>query len=160
MKGSLGIYNGAYLCYQLKLLALRAIIFLWLQCSMEQMATMLNGVAIMDRALLLIAANESCPQSQTFEHLAAVKIMCSQHLIVLQNKIDLVQENEARNHHEAIQKFIQVARNHHEAIQKFIQGRDSGIAMVLLGSPRPLNGIRAKAEGRDNGIRAKANLKA
>uniref|UniRef100_K3ZZW7 protein-synthesizing GTPase n=1 Tax=Setaria italica TaxID=4555 RepID=K3ZZW7_SETIT len=58
------------------------------------MATMLNGAAIMDGALLLIAANESCPQPQTFEHLAA-------------NKIDLIQESAAMNQHEAIQKFIQ-----------------------------------------------------
>jgi translation initiation factor 2 gamma subunit (eIF-2gamma) len=28
------------------------------------MATMLNGAAVMDGALLLIAANESCPQPQ------------------------------------------------------------------------------------------------
>lgn len=39
------------------------------------MATMLNGAAVMDGALLLIAANESCPQPQTSEHLAAVEIM-------------------------------------------------------------------------------------
>nr|TKW35365.1 hypothetical protein SEVIR_2G366300v2 [Setaria viridis] len=58
------------------------------------MATMLNGAAIMDGTLLLIAANESCPQPQTSEHLAA-------------NKIDLIQESAAMNQHEAIQKFIQ-----------------------------------------------------
>ncbi|OMO79134.1 hypothetical protein CCACVL1_13888, partial [Corchorus capsularis] len=46
------------------------------------MATMLNGAAIMDDALLLIAANESCPQPQTSEHLAAVEIP--------QNKVDLI----------------------------------------------------------------------
>jgi translation initiation factor 2 gamma subunit (eIF-2gamma) len=34
------------------------------------MATMLNGAAVMDAALLLIAGNESCPQPQTSEHLA------------------------------------------------------------------------------------------
>lgn len=39
------------------------------------MATMLNGAAVMDAALLLIAANESCPQPQTSEHLAAIEIM-------------------------------------------------------------------------------------
>jgi translation initiation factor 2 subunit 3 len=72
------------------------------------MASMLNGAAIMDGALRLIAANESCPQSQTSEHLAAVEIMCLQHIIILQNKVDLVQENVAINQHEAIQKFIQV----------------------------------------------------
>ncbi|KAJ3676317.1 hypothetical protein LUZ60_003729 [Juncus effusus] len=71
------------------------------------MATMLNGAAIMDGALLLIAANESCPQPQTSEHLAAVEIMRLQHIIILQNKIDLIQESAAINQHEAIQKFIQ-----------------------------------------------------
>jgi len=73
------------------------------------MATMLNGAAIMDGALLLIAANESCPQPQTSEHLAAVEIMRLQHIIILQNKIDLIQESAAMNQHEAIQKFIQVS---------------------------------------------------
>ncbi|CAI0465084.1 unnamed protein product [Linum tenue] len=71
------------------------------------MATMLNGAAIMDGALLLIAANESCPQPQTSEHLAAVEIMRLKHIIILQNKVDLVQENVAINQHESIQKFIQ-----------------------------------------------------
>ncbi|KAJ6347676.1 hypothetical protein OIU76_004205 [Salix suchowensis] len=71
------------------------------------MATMLNGAAIMDGALLLIAANESCPQPQTSEHLAAVEIMRLHHIIILQNKVDLIQENAAINQHEAIQKFIQ-----------------------------------------------------
>ncbi|KAL5568935.1 hypothetical protein UlMin_025510 [Ulmus minor] len=69
------------------------------------MATMLNGAAIMDGALLLIAANESCPQPQTSEHLAALEMM--RNIIILQNKVDLVQENAAFNQHEAIQKFIQ-----------------------------------------------------
>ena len=71
------------------------------------MATMLNGAAIMDGALLLIEGNESCPQTQTSEHLAAVEIMRLKHIIILQNKIDLIQESVAINQHEAIQKFIQ-----------------------------------------------------
>ena len=62
----------------------------------------------MDGALLLIAANETCPQPQTSEHLAAVEIMQLKHIIILQNKIDLIQENVAINQHEAIQKFIMV----------------------------------------------------
>src|SRR3989338_8305384 len=33
------------------------------------MATMLSGATIMDGALLLVAANEECPQPQTREHL-------------------------------------------------------------------------------------------
>ncbi|KAH8962415.1 hypothetical protein BDL97_05G100900 [Sphagnum fallax] len=71
------------------------------------MATMLNGAAIMDGALLLIASNESCPQPQTSEHLAAVEIMRLKHIIILQNKIDLIQESVAINQHESIQMFIQ-----------------------------------------------------
>lgn len=70
------------------------------------MATMLNGAAVMDGALLLIAANESCPQPQTSEHLAAVEIMRLKHIIILQNKIDLISESAATNQHETIQKFI------------------------------------------------------
>jgi translation initiation factor 2 subunit 3 len=48
------------------------------------MATMLNGAAVMDAALLLIAANKECPQPQTLEHLAAVEIMQLETIIVLQ----------------------------------------------------------------------------
>ncbi len=74
------------------------------------MATMLNGAAVMDGALLLIAANETCPQPQTSEHLAAVEIMRLEHIIILQNKVDLVTEAAALNQHEAIARFIQVRR--------------------------------------------------
>ena len=70
------------------------------------MATMLNGAAVMDAALLLIASNESCPQPQTSEHLAAVEIMQLKHILILQNKIDLVNENSAKNQNVEIQKFI------------------------------------------------------
>lgn len=71
------------------------------------MATMLNGAAVMDGALLLIAANESCPQPQTSEHLAAVEIMKLEHILILQNKIDLVDEAAATSQHETIRKFVQ-----------------------------------------------------
>jgi translation initiation factor 2 subunit 3 len=71
------------------------------------MATMLNGAAVMDAALLLIAGNESCPQPQTSEHLAAVEIMKLQHLIILQNKIDLVKQEAAHQQHDEIRKFVQ-----------------------------------------------------
>ncbi|KAL0485987.1 translation initiation factor 2 subunit 3 [Acrasis kona] len=71
------------------------------------MATMLNGAAVMDAALLLIAGNESCPQPQTSEHLAAVEIMKLKHIIILQNKIDLVREQEAITQHGEIKRFIE-----------------------------------------------------
>lgn len=70
------------------------------------MATMLNGAAIMDGALLLIAANETFPQPQTSEHLAAVDLMGLKHIIILQNKVDLIQESVAMNQQALVQKFI------------------------------------------------------
>ncbi|KAJ8027091.1 Eukaryotic translation initiation factor 2 subunit 3 [Holothuria leucospilota] len=71
------------------------------------MATMLNGAAVMDAALLLIAGNESCPQPQTSEHLAAIEIMKLKHILILQNKIDLVKESQAREQYEQILKFVE-----------------------------------------------------
>mmetsp|Transcript_39891 Transcript_39891/g.62225 ORF Transcript_39891/g.62225 Transcript_39891/m.62225 type:complete len:331 (-) Transcript_39891:183-1175(-) len=71
------------------------------------MATMLNGAAVMDAALLLVAGNESCPQPQTAEHLAAVEIMKLQNIIILQNKIDLVKEQTALQQFEDIKTFIE-----------------------------------------------------
>eukprot|EP00730_Choanoeca_flexa_P016696 TRINITY_DN7946_c0_g1_i4.p1 TRINITY_DN7946_c0_g1~~TRINITY_DN7946_c0_g1_i4.p1 ORF type:complete len:349 (+),score=63.59 TRINITY_DN7946_c0_g1_i4:95-1048(+) len=70
------------------------------------MATMLNGAAVMDAALLLIAGNESCPQPQTSEHLAAIEIMKLKHILILQNKIDLVKESQATEQHKQIQSFV------------------------------------------------------
>eukprot|EP01084_Bolivina_argentea_P297993 513453_1 len=70
------------------------------------MATMLNGAAVMDAALLLVAGNEPCPQPQTSEHLAAVEIMKLKHIIILQNKIDLVQPSQAASQCEQIRSFV------------------------------------------------------
>merc|ERR1719271_2249793 len=70
------------------------------------MATMLNCAAVMDAALLLIAGNEVCPQPQTSEHLAAVEIMRLKHIIILQNKVELVKEAAARAQYDEIKKFV------------------------------------------------------
>ncbi|KAJ7634470.1 translation initiation factor eIF2 gamma subunit [Roridomyces roridus] len=70
------------------------------------MATMLNGAAVMDAALLLIAGNEDCPQPQTSEHLAAVEIMKLEHIIILQNKVDLIKESQAVEQQKSISAFV------------------------------------------------------
>nr|UXY87889.1 eukaryotic translation initiation factor gamma SU [Cryptomonas curvata] len=70
------------------------------------MATMLSGASIMDAGLLVIAANEICPQPQTAEHLIAVEIMKMKKLIIIQNKVDLVSKNEAIDNYHKIKKFI------------------------------------------------------
>ncbi len=71
------------------------------------MATMLNGAAVMDAALLLVASNETCPQPQTSEHLAAVENMDLENIIIIQNKIDLIKEDDAKEHYNQIRKFVQ-----------------------------------------------------
>lgn len=71
------------------------------------MATMLNGAAVMDAAFLLVAGNEPCPQPQTSEHLAAVEIMQLKHLLILQNKVDIVKESQAKEQYDQIKSFVQ-----------------------------------------------------
>ncbi|RLI95734.1 MAG: translation initiation factor IF-2 subunit gamma [Candidatus Altiarchaeales archaeon] len=70
------------------------------------MATMFSGAAIMDGAVLVIAANEKCPQPQTAEHLMALKILGVKNIVIAQNKIDLVSKEEAKKNYEEIERFI------------------------------------------------------
>jgi len=70
------------------------------------MATMLNGASVMDAALLLIAANMECPQPQTREHLAAVENMDLENIIIVQNKIDLIKEENAKENYNQIKAFV------------------------------------------------------
>lgn len=70
------------------------------------MATMLSGAAIMNGALLLIAANEECPQPQTKEHLMALTISGVENIIIVQNKIDLVDEETATENYKQIKEFV------------------------------------------------------
>lgn len=71
------------------------------------MANVLSGAAIMDGAVLVIAANEECPQPQTREHLAALDIIGVENIVIVQNKIDLVDEEEARENYKEIQEFVE-----------------------------------------------------
>ena len=70
------------------------------------MATMLSGAAIMDGAILVIAADEPCPQPQTREHLAAAQVIGIKNIIIVQNKIDIVEEKRARESFEEIKRFV------------------------------------------------------
>jgi translation initiation factor 2 subunit 3 len=70
------------------------------------MATMLSGAAIMDGAILVIAADEPCPQPQTREHLAAAEVSGIKNMIIVQNKIDIVDEKRAIESYKEIKAFI------------------------------------------------------
>lgn len=69
-------------------------------------AIMISGAAIMDGALLLVAANEPCPQPQTREHLAALKVLGIKNIIVIQNKVDLVTKEDAKKNYAQISGFV------------------------------------------------------
>ena len=77
------------------------------------MATVLSGAALMDGAILTIAANEECPQPQTSEHLTAIDIVGINKVIVVQTKIDLVTKEQALKNYEEIKEFLKgtVAEN-------------------------------------------------
>ncbi len=77
------------------------------------MATMLSGAAIMDAAILLVAANEGCPQPQTREHVMALGIVGIKNIVIVQNKIDLVSEEDALKNYKQIKDFVKgtVAEN-------------------------------------------------
>jgi translation initiation factor 2 subunit 3 len=60
----------------------------------------------MDGAILVIAANEKCPQPQTREHLSALEVVGIKNVIIAQTKIDLVSEEKALENYNQIKEFI------------------------------------------------------
>jgi translation initiation factor 2 subunit 3 len=70
------------------------------------MAIMITGASIMDGAMLMVAANETCPQPQTREHLMALEIAGIENIVIVQNKIDLVSKERALESHKEIKAFL------------------------------------------------------
>lgn len=70
------------------------------------MANMLSGSALMDGALLLVAANEKVPRPQTKEHLLALETLGMKQIVVVQNKVDLLTYEEALANYRNISKFV------------------------------------------------------
>ena len=69
------------------------------------MATMLSGAAIIDAAVLVIAANEGI-KPQTREHLVALQAKGIKKIIIVQNKIDLVSKENAIKNYKIIKDFV------------------------------------------------------
>ena len=70
------------------------------------MANMLSGAALMDGAILVMAANERVPQPQTREHLLALSVLGIQQIVLVQNKADLAQYEEALDNYRQIKDFV------------------------------------------------------
>jgi len=70
------------------------------------MANMLSGAALMDGAILVVAANEKVPQPQTREHLLALSVLGIKQIVVVQNKADLVEYQEAVDNYNQTKEFV------------------------------------------------------
>jgi translation initiation factor 2 subunit 3 len=77
------------------------------------MVTMLSGAAIMDGSLFVVSANVKTPQAQDREHMLAAQMIGLRNMIVVQNKIDVVDRTRAKRDFEEIKEFTKdtVAEN-------------------------------------------------
>jgi len=95
------------------------------------MATMLAGTTIMDGALILISASEECPQPQTREHIMALEIIGIENIIIVQNKVDLVSEEQAIKNYEQIKKFMNTTKYKNAPIIPISAQHNVGISPLL-----------------------------
>ncbi len=120
------------------------------------MATMLSGAAMMQGALLLIAANEPCPQPQTKEHLMALSIIGVENIIIVQNKVDIVTGEEARENYQEIKEFVKgtiaedapiipVSAHHDVNIDKLIQTIEEYIPTPEYDESKPVRMYAARS---------------
>lgn len=86
--------------------AVRTISFIDAPGHETLMATVLTGASLMDGAILLIAANEKCPQPQTREHLTTLEVVGIKNVIIVQSKIDMVTKEQAIENYNQIKEFI------------------------------------------------------
>lgn len=77
------------------------------------MTTVISASSILDGALFLIAANETCPMPQTAEHLIVLNLVGIKNVVVVQTKIDLVTKEKALENCKQIKEFLKgsVAEN-------------------------------------------------
>jgi len=109
------------------------------------MANMLSGAALMDGAILVIAADEKVPQPQTREHLLALQVLGIHQIVIVQNKIDLTEYEDALNNYEQIKEFVKgsvaekapiipVSAQHKIGIDALIEGIENNIKTPVRAS--------------------------
>lgn len=96
------------------------------------MATMICGAALMNGALLLIAANEPCPQPQTREHLMALDIIGIKNIVIVQNKIDIVNEQQAEENYKQIKEFTKGTCAENAPIVPVSAHHDANIDVLIM----------------------------
>jgi len=93
--------------------AVRTVSFVDLPGHETLMATVLSGSSLLDGALLVISANEKCPQPQTAEHVKALDVVGIKNIVIIQTKVDIVDDERAKKSYEEIKAFVKgtVAEN-------------------------------------------------
>jgi translation initiation factor 2 subunit 3 len=94
------------------------------------MATMLSGAAIIDAAILVVAANEGI-KPQTKEHFMALQAKKIKDIIIVQNKIDLVTKEQAKKNYEEIKNFIKGTPLEHSPIIPVSAQQEINIDKIL-----------------------------
>ena len=135
------------------------------------MATMLSGAAMIDAAILVVAANEGI-KPQTREHLMALKSKGVSQLIAVQNKIDLVKKEEAESSYKEIRDLLdkngysdspiipisaQQGVNVNEVLKrvanmKILQKDDSAIPIFIVARSFDINKPGFKPENLSGGV--------
>lgn len=95
------------------------------------MTTMLNGAAVMDCAILVIAANEKVPQPQTQEHLIAAEIMGLKNILIVQNKVDTITEKRAKENMEEIKEWVKGTCAENSVIVPISAQKGNGIQRII-----------------------------
>ncbi|OYT30863.1 MAG: translation initiation factor IF-2 subunit gamma [Thermofilum sp. ex4484_79] len=70
------------------------------------MAVMLSGAALMDGVIFLIDASQPCPRPQTREHFMALTVIGIKNIVFIQNKIDIVSKERAKENYREIKEFL------------------------------------------------------
>ena len=109
------------------------------------MANMLSGSALMDGAILVMAANEKVPQPQTREHLLALSVLGIQQLVLVQNKADLA--------------TVEEAMDNYNQIKDFVKGSIAETAPIVPVSAQHRLNIDALIEAMENNIKTPVRIK-
>ncbi len=95
------------------------------------MTIMLSGATIVDGAVLVIAANQKCPQPQTQEHVEALRIMGIKNLVVAQTKIDVVGKDRAKESYNEIKEFLSANGYENAAIIPVFASQNVNITQLI-----------------------------
>lgn len=95
------------------------------------MTTTISGAAIMDGAIIVIAADEDCPKPQTREHLSALGITGVENIVIAQNKIDRVDKDQAKRNYDQIKEFVSGTIAEEAPIVPISAEHDVGISKLI-----------------------------